>query len=181
MAQPFLGEIKMFAGNFQINGWHFCDGSLLSIAQESALFALLGTTYGGDGVNTFGLPDLRGRVPIHQGTGPGLSNYVIGQLSGTETVTLLSTQMPAHNHSVQASTNAGIQPAPSPQGVLAKPVDTLSTPTIYAVPGANPVVASAMPASSISNTGGNLPHDNLMPTVGINYIIALQGVFPSRN
>ena len=178
MSNPFLGEIRMFAGNFSPRGWAFCAGQLLSIAQNDALYALLGTTYGGDGQNTFGVPDMRGRLPINQGTGPGLSTYVIGQMSGSETVTLTVQQMPAHSHSLSATTATANQPAPT---TTSFPATLLGTAELYAIPGANPLKQGALNANSISSAGGNQPHNNLMPILAVNFIIALEGVFPSRN
>lgn len=181
MATPFIGEIKMFAGTFAPRGYFFCNGSLLSIAQYTALFALLGTTYGGNGQTTFALPDLRGRVPLHQGTGAGLSNRVIGEASGTETVTLLSTQIPAHNHALAATTNQGNAAAPSASVVLARPVDSLATPVLYTVPGTQTINQQAMASTAIGIAGSSQPHSNMMPTQAVNFIIAVEGIFPSRN
>lgn len=181
MSTPFIGEIRLFAGNFQPVSYAFCNGSLLPISQYDALYALIGTTYGGDGVNTFALPDLRGRIPVGQGQGPGLTNRVMGQTSGTETVTLTSATVPSHSHNAQASTNAGNTAAPGPTVVPAKPVDSLSTPSLYVVPGTSTVTPTLMAPNILSTVGGNQPHTNMMPTLAINYIIALFGVFPSRN
>ena len=166
MADPYIGEIKMFGGNFAILGYAFCDGTLLSISQNDALFALIGTTYGGDGLATFGLPDLRGRIPVHQGSG-----FQLGQSSGTETVTLISAQIPPHNHAVAANTNTGS--SGNPQGNIVAG----STLTPYN----NTAVDNNMGGSSIGNTGGSQPHDNIMPYQCVNYIIALEGIFPPRN
>ena len=170
---PFIGEIKLFAGNFAIFGHAFCAGQLVSIAQNTALFSLLGTTYGGDGQNTFGLPDLRGRIPIGQGNGAGLSPRVIGEISGTENVTLLSTQIPAHSHSLNCN-NATANSSNPANNFPAAQADL----TTYAAAGTG---ASAMKANMISNTGGNQPHTNLQPYLTINYLIALEGIFPSRD
>lgn len=166
-AEPFIGEIMLFAGNFEPKGWAFCDGRLLPIAQHTALFSILGTTYGGDGKTTFALPDLRGRAPIGQGQGPGLSNYSLGETGGQETVTLTVGQMPAHNH---AFSDAGQQPSGD-----AVRVQTGSSQTkIQQTTGsANSGVTQ--------NTGGSQPHENRQPYLGVNYVIALQGIFPSRN
>jgi microcystin-dependent protein len=171
MTDPFIGEIRGFGGNFAPRGWSLCQGQPLSIAQNSALFSILGTTYGGDGVTTFALPDLRGRVPIQQGTGPGLSNYALGQQTGTETVTLNTTQMPSHNHALLASGEDAGNKNPSGQ-VLA----TTTTPAYVATP-----IDVVMNPLAINNTGGNQPHNNLQPLLAINFIIALVGIFPSRN
>lgn len=170
MSSPFLGEIQMFGFNFAPRGWAFCDGQLLSIAQNTALFALLGTTYGGNGQTTFGLPDLRGRVPLHRGQGPGLTNRTLGELSGSENVTLLTTQMPAHNHLLACNSddpNAG-----SPAGKF----PASSTSPIYASTS-----NSNMAPTAVSLAGGNQPHPNMQPYLTVNFCIALEGIFPSRN
>jgi microcystin-dependent protein len=170
-ADPFVGEITFFSGNFAPVGWAFCDGSLLSIAEYDTLFALIGTTYGGDGQNNFALPDLRGRVPIHQGTSLG-STYTIGQTGGTETVTLTPAQIPLHNHI--PNVNAGAGNADTPNGnVWAK----ASSGTPYAAAPS----AVNMNTATISAIGGSQPHNNMVPFVAVNYIISLFGVFPSPN
>lgn len=176
--EPFIAQITLFAGNFAPRGWAFCNGQVLSIAQNTALFSLVGTTYGGNGQTTFALPDLRGRVPIHPGQGPGLSTYSLGQVAGSETVTLTTNQIPAHTHNLMGSTANGS--APSPAGnALAQSYDanTLNNVDTYA---AGPAT-SALHPSSISATGSSQPHSNIQPYTCINYIIALEGVFPSRN
>jgi microcystin-dependent protein len=175
MTNPFLGEVRVFAGNFNPRGWAFCAGQLLAIAQNDALYALIGTTFGGDGITTFGLPDLRGRVVIGQGTGQGLSPYVIGQKSGTETVTLTQNSMNAWN--VDATTQT-----PGPSVGLSNPLNahTGESSLWYLNTNGgpnNPVLAS----DTIMPSGGNQPHDNQAPSLVLNYIIALEGVFPSRN
>ena len=165
---PFLGEIRMFGGNFAPQDWAICAGQLLSISQNDALYALLGTTYGGDGINTFALPDLRGRVPIHRG-----SNYALGQAGGVETVTLSAAQLPAHSHAVAcASTPAdGNNPAGK---VLADNANL--TPYSSAGP------AAAMNAGVVTIAqGGGQPHDNMVPFQAVNFIIALVGIFPPRS
>ncbi len=181
MASPYIGEIKMFAGTFAPRGYVFCNGSLLSIAAYTALFALLGTTYGGNGQTTFAVPDLRGRLPLHQGQGAGLSNRVIGEAAGSETVTLNATQIPVHNHALAATTNAGTSPSPSASVVLARPVDSLATPVLYTVPGTQTITQQAMASTAIAAAGSSQPHTNMMPTQAINFIIAVEGIFPSRN
>lgn len=171
MADPFLGEIRMFAGNFAPVGWATCDGQLLGIQQNAALFSLLGTYFGGNGTTNFALPDLRGRVPIHAGAGPGLSPYVLGQTAGTETVQLLLTQMPMHNH-IQACSS-------SPQSIQADPTNAVcGTDTQTAI--YSTTANAQMSPQSIGLTGGNQPHDNLQPYLCVTFIIALQGIFPSR-
>jgi len=166
MAEPFIGEIKVFGGNFAIQGYAFCDGTLLSINQNDALFSLIGTTYGGDGQTTFGLPDLRGRIPAHQGSG-----FSLGQSSGNEIATLNWAQIPSHNHAVAANSNTGSSGNPQDNIVAG------STLTPYNTTAA----ASQMGGNSIGNTGGSQPHDNIMPYQCVNYIIALEGIYPPRN
>lgn len=176
MSEPYIGEIRLFGFSRTPIGWQTCDGSLLSIAEYDALFVLIGTTYGGDGVNTFAVPDLRGRVPIHQGQGPGLSPYVIGQKAGTENVTLIGTQMPAHTHTMIATTAAATSRTP---GTTLLP-GAISGDTLYVsdVAGAAPI---GMAPVSTSLAGGTLPHDNTMPTLTVQYCISLYGVFPSQS
>jgi len=181
MSEPFLGEIRLFGGTFAPRGWVFCDGRLLSIAQNSALFALLGTTYGGNGQSTFAVPDLRSRVPLSQGQGVGLSNYQLGQSGGVEAVTLTSAQIPAHQHALNATTATGSTTTPGPTVMLATPVEPGVSTSLYTVPGTSTVNPQPMAAQSIGTAGGNQPHSNMMPTQAIVYIIAVEGIFPSRN
>jgi microcystin-dependent protein len=176
MSNPFLGEIRMFGGNFAPKGWAMCNGQILSIAQNTALFSLLGTTYGGNGVSTFALPDLRGRVPLHLGQGPGLSNYTEGQQGGSENVTLLLAQMPAHNHTISGVNSGGNQAGPA-NGSFA--VESTGTSLNYANSSAPPI--SPMNPAMLSQTGQSQPHNNQQPYLCINFIIALVGIFPSRN
>lgn len=175
MSEPYVGEIRMFGFSRVPNGWQACDGSLMPISEYDVLFALIGTTYGGDGQTTFAVPDLRGRVPVHQGQGPGLSNYVIGQVAGSEQVTLISSQMPAHTHTLVATTGAAS--ALSPGNTLLP--GALSGDTFYAtdITGATPV---AMSGQSTSVSGGGQPHENCMPTLTVQYCIAWAGIFPSQ-
>lgn len=175
MTTPYVGEIRMLGFGRVPTGWQACDGSLLPISQYDVLFALIGTTYGGDGQSTFAVPDLRGRVPIHQGAGPGLSNYVIGQKSGTETVTLLPTQMAAHTHTLSVSTGAAATVTPG-SSVLPGAV---SGDTFYVTDttGATPLTMSAQ---STSVAGASQPHENCMPTLTVQYCIATEGIFPSQ-
>lgn len=177
MSTPYVGEIRMFGFGTRgaPNGWQGCDGSLLPIAEYDVLFALIGTTYGGDGQTTFAVPDLRGRLPIHQGTGPGLSTYVIGQKAGTETVAVLTTQIPAHTHTLVVTTGAGSTVTPG-NSVLPGAV---SGDTFYAsdITGAT---ALTMSAQSTGFAGGSQPHENCMPTLTVQYCIATQGIFPSQ-
>ncbi|MEM9534339.1 MAG: tail fiber protein [Cyanobacteria bacterium P01_E01_bin.45] len=174
MSEPFIAEIRMFAGNFAPRGWAFCDGQLLPIAQNAALFSLIGTTYGGDGRSTTALPNLKGRAPMHPGRGPGLSARVLGQNGGTGDVTLTEAQMPRHNHRLQASTQAGDATAPAPTTVVAQALGR----------GANLYVSgnsNLATLEGISSAGGNQSHSNIQPFLGINFIIALQGIYPSRS
>ncbi|HWH12475.1 MAG TPA: tail fiber protein [Solirubrobacteraceae bacterium] len=171
MSESFIGEIRMFGGTFAPNGWAFCDGRTLAIAQNDALFALLGTTYGGDGVQTFNLPDLRGRLPVHQGNN-GAATYVLGQLAGSENVTLSTNQLPAHNHALQAGTSPGTQASPSGNALTASSslgLYTTEAPDI------------AMAPTTVGASGGSQPHNNLQPFLCVNFIISLFGIFPSRN
>ena len=166
MAQPFIGEIRIFAGNFAINGWAFCNGSIQSIAENSVLFQLIGTTYGGDGQTTFALPDLQGRFPIHQGSG-----YVIGQKAGVENVTLNTNQIPNHSHVPQSSGTGG---SDNPSG------NYWGASTGGKLYSTNPPNLT-MNIGAIGMTGGGQPHENMQPFLCINYIISLFGIFPSQN
>ncbi len=171
MSEPFVGEIRMFAGNFAPRGWAFCDGQLLAVSQNDALFSLFGTTYGGDGRTTFGLPDLRGRLPMHAGTGPGLSPRRLGTKLGTEEETLTTNQLPSHTHPWRAF--SGDAQNSSPDGTaLAKP-----TADIYSDSGANP---DPMNSGVVTSVGGSQSHTNLMPFLCVNFIVALFGIYPSR-
>ncbi|MEM7582826.1 MAG: tail fiber protein [Acidobacteriota bacterium] len=172
MSEPFVGEIRMFAGNFAPRGWAFCDGQLLAVSQNDALFSLLGTIYGGDGRTTFGLPDLRGRIPLHQGTGPGLSQRRLGSKGGAEKVTLTTNQLASHTHDWNANTQVATGDAPQGKVVAAPAVGRL-----YAQVDQTASLAS----TTIANTGGSQSHTNLMPTLCINFIIALFGIYPSRH
>lgn len=168
---PFVGQIDIVGFNFAPVGWAECEGQLLPISQYEALFSLIGTTYGGDGVNTFALPDLRGRMAIHQGDGPGLAPYVMGQASGEETVTLTLNQIPSHSHAVLAG---GAADSLSPSGTTWG-----SSPTnLYSSTGANPV---AMSGAMIGPAGGGQPHNNIPPYLTVNFIISLFGIFPSQS
>ncbi len=172
MSEPFVGEIRMFAGNFAPRGWAFCDGQLLAVSQNDALFSLLGTIYGGDGRTTFGLPDLRGRIPLHAGTGPGLSARRLGSKSGAENETLTTNQLASHTHDWNAGTAAATGGAPA-----GKITATTANITLY-----REVDQTVnLDANTIGNTGGSGSHTNLMPTLCIHFIIALVGIYPSRN
>ena len=180
--EGYIGEILMFAGNFAPRNWAFCNGQLLSIAQNTALFSLLGTTYGGDGQTTFGLPNLQGRVAIHPGQSPGTSSYDLGESAGTEQVTLTTSQMPAHTHATTVAINAAATaqaPTDNPSGAV--PVGG-SGQNIYAPApdGATPMNAG-MAVPTVAVTGGNQPFSVVQPFQCVNYIICLFGIFPSRN
>ncbi len=171
---PFLGEIIMFGGNFAPRGWALCDGQLLPISQYSALFSILGTTYGGDGRTTFGLPDLRGRVPVHAGNGPGLSDRRLGGKGGTETNTLTTGQLPSHTHNQMASSNG--PDVKSPTGAFLPTIGRSGEETYASAAG----TATPM-GGAIGHTGSNQAVNNVQPFQCVNFIIALQGVFPSRS
>ena len=177
MAEPFVGEIKMFAGNFAPRGWALCDGQLLSVSQNDALFSLLGTQYGGDGRTTFGLPDMRGRVPLHQGQGPGLTNRRIGTELGSETETLTTSQLPLHDHPVNASTQTATAGYPAAAVVA----DTGTDHAYYSSGELGPEPDLSFPDATINNTGGGQSHTNIMPFVCVNFIISLFGIYPSRS
>ena len=177
MTTPFVGEIRMFGGNFPPVGWAFCDGQLMSIAENDTLYNLIGTTYGGDGQNTFGIPDLRGRVVTHWGASQG-ETYVIGQQGGVETVTLTTSQIPQHTHPVAATTATGDTGAPTASTMLATGGPGGSTLYPYGTYGGNQVVTSG--ASTLSS-GGSQPHENMQPYLAVNFIISLYGIYPSQN
>jgi microcystin-dependent protein len=177
MSDPYVGEIRMFGFGTRgaPNGWQACDGSLLAIAEYDVLFALIGTTYGGDGQQTFAVPDLRSRLPIHQGQGLGLSNYVIGQRAGSETVTVLATQMPTHTHAAVATSALATSVTP---GTTLLP-GAVGGDLFYAT-DLTGATAIAMSAQSTSLAGGSQPHENCMPTLTVQYCIATQGIFPQQ-
>jgi microcystin-dependent protein len=174
MSEPFLGEIRMTGFNFAPAGWALCDGQILAISSNTALFALLGTTYGGNGTTTFALPNLQGRVPVHQGTGAGLSTYVIGEQIGVENVTLLASQMPEHTHLVNAVAAGGN--SASPQNALPA-IESTGTSLNYSTASAGVNMNSATNALA----GGSQPFSIVQPVLCVNFIIALEGIFPSRN
>lgn len=174
MAEPYIGEIRMFGGTFNPSGFAMCNGQLLSISQNAALFTLIGTTYGGDGVNTFALPNLQGRLPVHMGTS-AQGTFVQGQIAGTETVTLSGTQIPNHQHTAFGTNGAA--GAMSPAGALY--AATGGTNELYAAPNAGTL--GLMAGATLASAGGSQPHDNLMPFQVLTFIIALNGIFPSRS
>jgi microcystin-dependent protein len=172
MSDPFIGEIRMFGGNFAPAGWAFCNGQLMPISENDALFTLLGTTYGGDGQETFGIPDLQGRIPIHFGQGPGISQtYQIGEKAGVESVTITQATTPNHNHALIASTATATDP--NPNGNILATSPTISA---YVIDVAGPTLVS----TAVQPIGGNQPHDNMMPFLAVSFIISLFGIFPTQ-
>jgi len=169
MSEPFIAEIRIFAGNFAPRGWAFCNGQLLPISQNTALFSLIGTTYGGDGRTTTALPDLQGRAPMHPGNGPGLTSRRLGQRGGAEIIALTEAQLPAHNHRLQASEEDAVQKDPTNAAYAVADDDVYSD-------GGSEV---AMSAETTGFTGGSQPHNNMQPYIAVNYIIALVGLYPS--
>jgi microcystin-dependent protein len=172
MSSPFVSEIRMVGFNFPPRGWAFCNGQTMPISQNTALFSLLGTTYGGNGSSTFALPNLQGSAPMYFGQGPGLSDYVQGEVDGVENVTLLTTEMPAHNHNIQVvgdlATSSGL---PGSNNIAIASIPTYN---------AGPATVQMQPLST-SVVGSNLPHNNMQPYLAVNFVIALQGIFPARN
>jgi microcystin-dependent protein len=171
MPEPYIGEIRMFGGNFAPAGWAFCDGAIMPISENDTLFTLIGTTYGGDGESTFALPDLRGRLPMHAGTGNDGSTYTLAESSGVESVTLNTQQIPIHNHALLGTTATGTQATPVGNVLAAS-----STVSLFKASATN----VGLNAQSAGPAGGSQPHSNLQPFLGINFIISLFGVFPSQ-
>ena len=172
MADQFLGEIRIFAFNFAPKGWALCNGQLLPISQNTALFALLGTTYGGDGKSTFALPDFTGSAPMHAGTGPDGSDYYAGQAAGSTTVNLIQSELPVHNHSLSVSTRNASAKDPTNQG--------LAVGQGIGIYGPNSGSTTTMAPESLSISGGSMPHNNMQPSLVFCFCIALQGIFPPR-
>ena len=175
MAEAFIAEIRMFGFNFAPRGWALCNGQLISIASNTALFSLVGTFYGGNGQTTFALPDLQGRAAMHQGQGPGLSIYDLGQIGGSETTSLLQSEIPAHTHNVVGSSGDGLSPSPE-NNVWAGPGADRNL-VLYSASNASPV---QMNPTTLGMAGAGLPHNNLMPYAVVNFCIAMQGIFPAR-
>lgn len=171
MSNPYVGEIRMFGGNFAPAGWAFCSGQLLPISENDVLFNLIGTTYGGDGQETFALPNLQSRVPVHSGTGPGGLTYQLGEQGGVESVTLTTNQIPVHSHPMVASTADANSPNPG-GNVLAQPVTT--------TPYFNDIPNTTLNGSAIAPVGGSQPHENMQPYLAVNFIISLFGIFPHQ-
>ena len=174
MADPFVAEIRIFGFNFAPTGWAQCNGQLMPLSQNTALFSLLGTTYGGDGKSNFALPDLQGRVPMQPGQGPGLSLRDLGETGGSQTVTLLQSELPAHNHQMMAANDPGDSNNPTNNAISRS-----SNAAVYGPP--NIARTALMSPQSLSITGGSLPHNNMSPYLTLNFCIALQGVFPPRS
>ena len=172
MSDPFVAEIRIFGFNFAPTGWALCDGQLLPLSQNTALFSLLGTTYGGDGKSTFALPDLQGAAPMHPGQGPGLSLHDLGESGGSDTITLLESEIPAHSHALMASNQPGEDPSPVGESLGRSVGASLYQTQALQLGSLDPV--------AITPVGGSLPHNNLMPYLTLNFCIALQGVFPPR-
>ena len=173
MADPFVAEVRIFPFNFPPKGWAFCDGQLLPLSQNTALFSLLGTTYGGNGKSNFALPNLQGNAPMHPGQGPGLSLHDLGEQGGSETVTLLESEMPSHSHALMANTTTATKSL-----ATGNSFSRGASMTPYLAPAGAPLVPMAFQA--IAPNGGSLPHNNMMPYLTLNFCIALQGVFPPR-
>ena len=175
MAQPYVGEIRMFGGNFAPAGWMFCQGAVLPISENEVLFQLIGTTYGGDGQETFQLPNLASRLPIHQGQGPGISrSYILGEQAGVEQVTLTVNQLPIHTHAAGCGDVAGGGQNTNPANAIWHITDVVQ----YANPATSGPATGVMKNTAISAAGGSQPHDNMQPFLCINYIISLFGVYP---
>lgn len=179
MADPFVGEIRMVGWNFPPPGWALCNGQLMSISQNSALFSLLGTTYGGDGIQTFALPNLQSRVPVHQGTGIGLGTYVMGQVGGSESVTLIANQMPQHNHLMGVSNLSGSVVDPT-NALLAQGNSGTARAPVPISDFVSSAATGTLAPTAIQPAGGSQPHSNLQPYLCINFIIATQGIYPSH-
>jgi microcystin-dependent protein len=177
--ESFIASIILFAGNFAPRGWAFCQGQILSIAQNTALFSLLGTTYGGNGQTTFALPDLRGRVPVGTGQGPGLSPYSLGQMSGTETTTLTITNMPSHNHTITVSPRAVSEAGDTSDPTNAFPANSGALDKEYRASGT--LVNMGAATATVGAAGSSQPFNNIQPYLAMNYIICIEGIFPSRN
>lgn len=179
MSEPFIAEVRIFPFNFAPRGWAFCDGQLLPIAQNTALFALIGTTYGGDGQTTTALPNLQGRTAMHPGTGPGLTSRSLGQQGGLDTVTLSPAQIPQHNHLLRARAEAGDASDPANQVPAAAKDDGTGSPVNS--PYTSEAADTSLNANALATVGGSQAHNNTMPSLVLNFCIALQGLFPSRN
>jgi microcystin-dependent protein len=178
MSQPYVGEIRIFGGNFAPSGWAFCDGQLMSIAENETLFQLIGTTYGGDGQETFAAPDLRGRVPMHMGTGSDGTTYIEGEKAGVESVTLTTNQLPQHSHTLLVSGAAGT--TATPVGSYLSTQGPAGTTQVYAYIPYTGTTQVALNPATFMPVGGSQPHDNMQPYLGLNFIISLYGIFPHQ-
>lgn len=174
MSEPFIGEIRIFAGYYAPKDWAFCDGQTLPVSGNEALYSLFGNRYGGTAPTNFGLPDLRGRIPVHMGQGPGLSTYTLGQKAGAEKVTLTAASMPQHNHPMQASTDGPVSVSPGDHILGNVGINLYGQ-------GTDPSSKVAIYPKSVADAGENTPHTNMMPYLCINFIVALNGIFPPRN
>ena len=179
MSNPYIGEVRMFAGTFAPANWAMCDGRQIAISQNSTLYTLIGTTYGGDGVNTYNLPDLRGRLPLHQGNAASGTTYVIGQAAGTETVTITSATMAQHSHTAVGTSNAAAAVLPTNAVPATVPAGS-GNDVLYVAPSANPTVVTLV-STTVGQAGSSLPHNNMAPFLCLTFIIALYGVYPSQN
>ncbi|HBK57641.1 MAG TPA: phage tail protein [Xanthomonadales bacterium] len=179
MSEPFLAEVRIWALNFAPRGWAFCNGQILPISQNSALFSLLGTTYGGNGTTSFGLPDLMGRSPMQQGSGPGLTPRVLGEASGSASVTLLNTELPSHTHGMAGVNQEGQRGAPESGDALG--FDVLKTGVNIRYLNNNPSARVPMSPNTLTPTGGSQPHENQQPYLALNFCIAMEGIFPPRS
>jgi microcystin-dependent protein len=183
MSQPFIGEIRMFGGNFAPRGWALCNGQTLSINQYTALFSLLGTTYGGNGTTTFMLPNLQGQVPMNWGASPYGTQYTVGETGGSANVTLTAGQMPQHSHQTQIGVSNAAGNVTDPTNAVPAQINTgqVRTPTTSAFGYSSSAATGQMATSAVTTTGGNQPHSNMQPYLCVTFIIALEGIFPSRN
>jgi microcystin-dependent protein len=183
MTTPYIGQITLFGGNFAIAGWAFCNGNLMGIAQNTTLYTLIGTTYGGDGNTTFALPNLQSRVAIHQGNGAGLSPYVIGQVGGTENVTLTTAQIPSHMHTLTVTSTVAVSGGQTPGPTLVPGTTSVAAGALFAYDNgvAPPPTSLKLGSAACSTSGSSQQHSNLMPTLCVNYLIALVGIYPSRS
>lgn len=180
MTQPYIGEIRMFGGNFAPSNWAFCNGQTVNITDNTTLFALIGTTYGGNGQTTFNLPNLQGRLAVGMGTGPGLSTYVIGQAAGAENVTLLTPNMGPHTHPLSATTTPATLGSPT-ANLLGQAPTSPANQHMYTLPGSPSPTIGNLNAQACGNGGGSVPHSNMMPSLCVSFIIALYGIFPSQS
>lgn len=181
MSDPFIAEVRIWALNFAPRGWAFCNGQTLPIAQNTALFSLLGTTYGGNGTTIFGLPDLMGRSPVQQGSGPGLTPRELGEVGGSPSVTVLDSELPSHTHTLAGANQPGQRSAPQSGDALGVDTPTVGSSEIVRFLNNNPGARVVMSPNTLTPSGGSEPHENQQPFLALNFCIAMQGVFPSRS